>query len=290
VIYRVWRLFVALITFGIVRLEKNTASMRRQAIIDQHVQQVAAARRDLGTIRGAGRAQQRSVSDLETRVRTLSNRKTYYMDKLKAVDPDSPEAIAHETKARETNTELKAAQTDLAAEQKELDRISAEYHTTKAIIKTAGNTVKQSRAKGERMTRRQESAKRRKGALEAVASIRGLAGATDELAQIDAQLEDELDMVEGQAETTADLAQEEWQEQQLDRTIASQSSDDEFERELAAARGTAADVIDVDTVRPALTAGDPSRTLVLPTTTPETVLAQPKSVSAYANFDDDPDL
>lgn len=262
-LYRIWRVIVAVLTLGIIRLEKSTASARRQAIIDGHVQAVAKARTDLGNIRGAGRQQLRTVTTLEERVRTLTLRKNHFMDELRKASPGTPQAQTSEDKARDVNAELKAAQADLATETAELNRIKAELEKTKAIIKNADRTVKASRAKGERMARRQESAERRKSALEAVASIQGLAGATDELARIDAQLEDDLDMTEGQTETVAELANEEWEEQQLDRNIANSQLDDEFERELAAARVANTDVVDAVLVKPALPSGE-ERTLELP--------------------------
>lgn len=231
-IRRFFRVVFHFLTLGIVKLEKKTASQRRQAIIDEKIQLVAEARRKLGALNGAGRTQARRVSQAEQLVTTLTKRKAHFMSQLVRAPENSPDAQLAEESARRYHRELKDASADLNRERTELQAIYQEYEGAKSLVSAAEKSVAEAKREGERLARRKESAQRRTQILETTASLKGLGGVGEELTEMDRLLREEIDQLEGTAFTTAEHMAEQLAEQELDVTIATSQAEDEFETEL----------------------------------------------------------
>ena len=260
-IKRLWRIFVAIITLGIVRLENKNATAIRNTIIDEKVQQVAKAEQGLGQLAGAVRSQTREVDRLEGEFKTLTQRKTHFMGIVKASTPGSPEASEAKANALRYHRQLTDVTNDLNAARTELSRLANEYEASKQLIVDARSSVKDAKKKGARLAQRQQSAQRREQLVRTTSSLRGLNGIGDDLAQLDEQIEAGIDALEGAAFVAADMASRELAERRLDAQIQQQETDAAFEAELAALDADTSEIVDVEPVRPALTEGDDSRKL-----------------------------
>jgi len=238
---RFFRVIFHYVTLGVVKLEKNTASQRREALIDEKTRQVADARQRLGILNGQGRTQTRRVNEAEKSHKAILARKEHFMNLLKSADPNSAHARDAEAKARQCHLQLKAATEDLNRERNELAVIHREYEMAKALVRTAEATVQEAKRTGERLARAKESASRRNELLETTASLQGLGGLGDELTAMDRQLREEIDQLEGSAFNTAEHMADQLAERHLDLEIAQDQAEDEFEQELNAMRAASGD-------------------------------------------------
>lgn len=247
-IKRIWRIFVAVITLGIVRLENKNASAIRATIIDEKVGQVAQAERGLGELAGAVRSQTREVDRLEKEHRTLTQRKAHFLGVVKASASGSPEATTAKNQALSYHRQLSDVTNDLNVARTELTRLANEYEASKQLIVQARTDVKTAKKKGARQDQRLKSAKRREQLVKTTSSLRGLGGIGDDLAALDDQIESGIDALEGAAFVAADMASNELAERQLDAQIAQQETDAAFEAELAAMEADDSEVVDVSPV------------------------------------------
>lgn len=273
-IKRIWRIFVAVITLGIVRLENKNAQAIRNTIIDEKVAQVAKAEQGLGELAGAVRAQTREVDRLEQEHKTLTQRKTHFLGIVKASAPESPEAAQAKQKALGYHRELAGVTNDLNVARQELTRLANEYEASKQLIVDARSSVKDAKKKGARLAQRQKSAQRREQLVKTTSSLRGFHGVGDDLAALDEQIEAGIDALEGAAFVAADMASQELAERQLDAQIAQTETDAAFEAELAAMEADTSEVIDVDATPVADTPVLPERsesTRELPSFEPDSV-------------------
>jgi len=245
---RIWRVFIAIITLGLVKLENKNASAIRATIIDEKVGQVAQAEKGLGDLAGAVRSQTREVSRLEGEFNTLTGRKTHFLGVVKANAAGSPEAQAAKTKALSYHRQLTDITNDLNAGRTELTRLANEYEASKQLIVQARTDVKDAKKKGSRQDQRLKSATRREQLVKTTSSLRGLGGIGDDLANLDDQIEAGIDALEGAAFVAADMASQEMGERQLDAQIAQAETDAAFEAELAAMEADDSEVVDVTPV------------------------------------------
>ncbi len=233
-IKRVWRIIVAICTFGLVRLETKNAVAIRATLIDEKVGQVAQAERGLGDLAGAVRSQTREVSRLEAEFGALTQRKTHWLGIVKAEIQGSHEAGRAKTQALSCYHQLVDVANDLNAGRTELTRLANEYEASKALIIQARSDVKDAKRKGVRQDQRLKSARRREQLVKTTSSLRGLGGISDELANLDEQIETAIDALEGSTFVAADLASQALGERQLDAEIAQAGTDAAFYAELAA--------------------------------------------------------
>ncbi len=247
-IKRIWRVFIAICTLGLVRLENKNASAIRKTIIDEKVGQVAAAEKGLGDLAGAVRSQTREVDRLEQEHKTLNQRKAHFLGVVKTAAAGSPAAATAKGKALGYHRQLTDVTGDLNSARTELTRLANEYEASKSLIVQARSDVKDAKKKGARQDQRLKSAKRREQLVRTTSSLRGLGGIGDDLANLDDQIEAGIDGLEGAAYVAADMASQELGERQLDAQIAQEDTDAAFEAELAAMEADTSEVIDVDPV------------------------------------------
>jgi hypothetical protein len=252
-IKRLWRVFIAVITLGIVRLETKNAGAIRNQIVDEKVQQVASAERGLGELAGAVRAQTREVDRLEKEHRALSLRKAHFLEIVRASSPGSATATEGKAGALQYHRQLASVASDLNTARAELIRLANEYEASKQLIVQARGDVRDAKRKGVRLEQRRKSAVRREQLVKTTTSLRGLGGIGDDLAQLDEQIEAGIDALEGAAFVAADMASQEVSERHLDAQIQQQETDAAFEAELAAMEADTSEVVDVDSVVPRLT-------------------------------------
>lgn len=233
-IKRVWRIIVAICTFGLVRLETKNAVAIRATLIDEKVGQVAQAERGLGDLAGAVRSQTREVARLEKEFNTLTQRKAHFLVIVKANLKDSPDAASAKTSALSYYHQSVEVADDLNAGRTELTRLANEYEASKALIIQARSDVKDAKRKGVRQDQRLKSARRREQLVRTTSSLRGLGGISDDLANLDEQIETAIDSLEGSTFVTADMASQELGERQLDAQIARVGTDAAFYAELEA--------------------------------------------------------
>ena len=245
---RIWRVFVAIITLGLVKLENKNAGAIRATIIDEKVGQVAQAEQGLGDLAGAVRSQTREVSRLEGESNTLTGRKSHFLGVVKASAAGSPEATTAKNKALSYHRQLTDITNDLNVARTELQRLANEYEASKSLIVQARTDVKDAKKKGARQDQRLKSAKRREQLVKTTSSLRGLGGIGDDLANLDDQIELGIDALEGAAFVAADMASQEMGERQLDAQIAQAETDASFEAELAAMEADDSEVVDVTPV------------------------------------------
>lgn len=266
---RFFNIVVAVLTLGLVRLEKKTAVARRTAAVDQKARTVAKARSSLGTLGGHARIQAQEVQRLEEELRAATSRKTYFLKQVQSAAPDSPEVAEAKDQARRYHLQVTQITGTLNVARTELQNITREYEQAKALVLSAQSDVQDARKQGQRLERRLETAERRHDLVEATASLRGLGGLGDELSAIDQQLNDQVAQLEGATLVAADLAAAETAERQLDIKIAHAQADEDFERELLALESQVADAPALDI--PALPTGEVR----------ETVPAKPRSRKAH---------
>lgn len=239
---RFFRVMLQILTVGMIRFEKGTASQRREAIIDEKIRQVAEARQSLGRLNGAGRTQARRVKQLEEQVAQIQARKTHFLNQLKAAAEGSQAALEAERAARHQHLQLKELNNDLNRERAGLQQITKEYEAAKALVRTAERSVAEAKRQGDRLAQRRESAKRRNELLETTAELQGLGGVANELADMDRLMQEEIDQLEGAAFAQAEHMADQMSERNLDIRIAQSQAEDEFEAELRSMRSTPVDV------------------------------------------------
>jgi hypothetical protein len=203
---RIWRLFVAIISLGLVRLENKNAGAVRNQIIDEKVGQVAQAKRGLGELAGAVRAQTREVARLEGESKTLVGRKAHFLGLVQSAVPNSPEATEAKESALGYHRQNAEVISDLNAARTELTRLTDEYEISKGLVTQAQVDVRDAKKKGARQDQRVKAARRREQLVQTTSSLRGVSGIGDDLATLDEQIETEIDNLEGAAYVAADLA------------------------------------------------------------------------------------
>jgi len=244
-IKRVWRIFVAIITLGIVRLENKNATAIRAGIIDEKIGQVAKAEQGLGELAGAVRAQTREVSRLEEEQNRLTGRKNHFLGIVKKSESGSDEATTAKESALKYHRELADVVPSLNHARDALVNLTREYEASKALIISAKGDVKDAKRKGVRLEQRRKSAVRREQLVTTTSSLRGVAGIGDDLAALDEQIEAGIDNLEGAAFVAADMATEALADRELTASIALQETDAAFDRELAAMEADTSEVIDI---------------------------------------------
>lgn len=231
---RFFRVIVAILTLGLVRLEKSTAGARRERLVDEKVQQVAKAREGLGKLQGEVRRQARTVQQLEERKASVERRKAHFLQQLTACQVEAEKASL-KAQALEQHREVATIVAQLNQERGVLAQLTNEYEASKALIRQASSDVKEAKKRGRDLSRRKEAAGRRRQLAETTTSLRGLGGVGDELAVIDDEIESTIDGLEGAAFVAAEVAAESLADRHLDAQIALSQADADFEAELAVA-------------------------------------------------------
>jgi chromosome segregation ATPase len=218
---------------GLVRLENKNAGAVRDQIIREKSQEVAGAEKGLGELAGAVRAQTKEVDRLEGEKRTLESRKAHFMAIVKRSPEGSGEAGNAKADALRFHRQLADVISDLNVSRKELASLTNEYEASKALIIQARGDIKEAKRKGDRLTRRQKTAARREKLVKTTSSLRGLGGVGDDLAELDEQIEEGINSLEGAAFVAGEMLADHMADRNLDIQIAQQDTDAAFEAELA---------------------------------------------------------
>lgn len=206
---------------------KNAIEVRKQVVEDQAAK-VREGKDQLGAVRGNVRRLAGQIKSEEADYRTINTRKQHYMKLFQEGDESAKD------QALEQHHRLAAISTNLETLRSQHEAAEAQYEKLQALIQGATAEVAEEKAKTRQLARAKKNAEATAALTGVVSDLSGIGNGLSQLDDVDDELNDQINTLQGQADVNADFADAANADRKADAAIAKAASNDAFEAELAA--------------------------------------------------------